>query len=343
MEIKLGDLAQAIGADFSGDADKTVTGVAPFDQAGANDITFAESASMLKRLSESNAGAVIVSKKYDGPAPMDLLLADHPRLAFARAMALFHPPRPPKEARHPSAVIGDDVQLGKDVQIGANVVIGSRVQLEDRVVICPNVVIGDGVFIGADTLIHPQVTVYDGTRIGRRVIINAGSVIGSEGFGFVHDGKMHVRIPQVGIVEIEDDVEIGALNTVDRATFGRTWIRSGVKTDNHVQIAHNVEVGENTIIVAQVGIAGSARIGRNVILAGQAGIAGHISIGDGVTVGPQAGVARPVPDGQIVSGTPEIPHRLWLRVQQLIPKLPELKKKIDDMGKRLENLEKNSR
>lgn len=339
MKMKLKDLARAVGADVSGDADRTVSGAAPFERAGSEDITFAESSSMLKRIQDSRAGAVIVSKRYDGEPPVDLLLADHPRLAFAKAMALLYPPHRPEAGIHPSAVIGDDVIVGKDVYIGPHAVIGRRVRLEDRVVIHPHVVIEAGVTIGADTVIHPHVTLYEGCRIGRRVIINAGSVVGSDGFGFVPEGEKQVRIPHIGTVEIEDDVEIGALNTIDRATFGRTRIRSGVKTDNHVQIAHNVEVGENTIIVAQVGIAGSARIGRNVVLAGQAGISGHITIGDAATVGPQAGVARPVADGQMVSGTPEMPHRLWLRVQQVVPKLPELKKRLDELDKRLEMLE----
>jgi UDP-3-O-[3-hydroxymyristoyl] glucosamine N-acyltransferase len=170
------------------------------------------------------------------------------------------------------------------------------------------------------------------------VIIHAGTVVGSDGFGFVPDGKQHVKIPQVGIVQIDDDVEIGACNTIDRATFGKTWIKKGVKTDNHVQIAHNVVIGENTLIVAQVGIAGSAIIGNNVILAGQAGVAGHITIGDGVTVGPQAGVTRSLAPGQVVSGTPEMPHPLWLRISQIIPRLPDLKRKISDMEKRLDAL-----
>lgn len=200
----------------------------------------------------------------------------------------------------------------------------------------PHVVFGEGVCIGDDVEVFPNVTILKGCVVGNRVIIHPGSVIGSDGFGFVPDGEQHYKIPQLGIVVIDDDVEIGACNTIDRATFGKTWIKQGVKTDNHIHIAHNVVIGENTLIVAQVGIAGSTTIGKNVILAGQAGIGGHLSIGDRVTVGPQAGVTRSVSEGQVVSGTPEMPHRLWLRVSQIIPRLPELKKKVAVLEKRMD-------
>jgi UDP-3-O-[3-hydroxymyristoyl] glucosamine N-acyltransferase len=171
------------------------------------------------------------------------------------------------------------------------------------------------------------------------VTIHAGTVIGSDGFGFASDGKTYYKIPHIGIVQIEDDVEIGAGNTIDRATFGKTLIKRGVKTDNLVQIAHNVTVGEDTILVAQVGIAGSTTIGKHVVVAGQVAIAGHLSIGDNVTVGGKAGVTKSVPNGEIVSGTPEMPHKLWLRVQRVIPRLPELKKKLLDIEKRLKKIE----
>jgi UDP-3-O-[3-hydroxymyristoyl] glucosamine N-acyltransferase len=172
------------------------------------------------------------------------------------------------------------------------------------------------------------------------VIIHAGTVIGSDGFGFAPDGKCYHKIPHTGMVQIDDDVEIGANNTIDRGTFGKTYIGRGVKTDNLVHIAHNVSVGENTGLVAQVGVAGSVTIGKNATLAGQAGIAGHLTIGDGAIVGPQTGVGKPVPDGQIVSsGIPEMPHRMWLRVQRMIPKLPELGKRLGRLEKKFKRLE----
>jgi UDP-3-O-[3-hydroxymyristoyl] glucosamine N-acyltransferase len=193
---------------------------------------------------------------------------------------------------------------------------------------------GDGV------VIYPNVTIQARCVVGNRVIIHAGTVIGSDGFGFVPDGKCYHKIPHTGIVQIDDDVEIGANNTIDRGTFGKTHIGRGVKTDNLVHIAHNVRVGENTVLVAQVGIAGSVTIGKNATLAGQVGVAGHLTIGDGAIIGPQTGVGKPVPNGQIVSsGIPEMPHRMWLRVQRMIPKLPELGKRLAGLEKKFKRLE----
>jgi UDP-3-O-[3-hydroxymyristoyl] glucosamine N-acyltransferase len=196
--------------------------------------------------------------------------------------------------------------------------------------------------IGDDVVLYPNVSILERCEIGSRVIIHAGSVIGSDGFGFaLHEGG-YSKIPQTGIVRIDDDVEIGACNTIDRATFGRTWIKRGVKTDNLVHIAHNVVVGEDTVLVAQVGISGSVKIGNRAILAGQAGVAQHVSIGDRAIIGPQSGVAKSVAEDQVVSGSPEMPHRLWLKVSNLIPKLPEMRKKIGELEKRIERLEKVS-
>jgi UDP-3-O-[3-hydroxymyristoyl] glucosamine N-acyltransferase len=191
-------------------------------------------------------------------------------------------------------------------------------------------------------VLHPNVSILERCELGNRVIIHAGSVIGSDGFGFApHEGG-YAKIPQTGIVRIDEDVEIGACNTIDRATFGMTWIKRGVKTDNLVHIAHNVVVGEDTVLVAQVGISGSVKIGNRSILAGQVGVSQHVSIGDRTTVGPQSGVAKSVPDDQVVSGSPAMPHRIWLKVSNLVPKLPEMKKKIAELEKRIGRLEQIS-
>lgn len=341
MEKSLAELIELIGGeiqDIQGDSQMIVRGIAPFDHAGIDDITFADSPKILKRISETNAGAVIVPKKFQQNVSANLIKSDNPRLVFAKIMhACFPVARPVENISH-QASVGQNVSFGTNVSVGPLAVIGDNVAIGSRVIIHPHVVIGNGAVIGDDVEIYPNVTILDRCIIGNRVIIHSGTVIGSDGFGFVPDGEKHYKIPQLGIVRIEDDVEIGACNTIDRATFGETWIKSGVKTDNHVQIAHNVEIGENTLIVSQVGIAGSATIGKNVILAGQAGIGGHITIGDFTTVGPQAGVTRSVPSGKVVSGTPEMPHRLWLRVSQIIPRLPELKRKIKDIENRLDAL-----
>jgi UDP-3-O-[3-hydroxymyristoyl] glucosamine N-acyltransferase len=222
------------------------------------------------------------------------------------------------------------------------VFVGDDVIFGDRVTVHAGVVIGNHVRVGSDVILYPNVCILERCEIGNRVIIHAGTVIGSDGFGFALDGGHYHKIPQTGIVCIEDDVEIGACNTIDRATFGRTWIRRGVKTDNLVHIAHNVVVGEDTVLVAQVGVSGSVTIGNHAILAGQAGVSQHVTIGNGVTIGPQAGVAKSVPDGQVVSGSPEMPHRLWLKVCNIIPQLPEMKKKVRELERRIERLEKVS-
>lgn len=337
-------MLQFIGGDIVGEPNAVIKGVAPFHEASAFDITFADSFKILKKINETNASAVIVPRHFTLPAKTSLILSDNPRLAFAKIMTLFFPVVRPGASISALASIGRNFASGKDVYIGPSVTIENNVGVGDRVVIRPNVYIGRNVRIGNDVNIYPNVSIMDGCVIGNRVTIHAGSVIGSDGFGFVTDGVRHSKIPQVGIVQIDDDVEIGANNTIDRATFGKTWIKQGVKTDNLVHIGHNVLVGENSLMVAQVGISGSTTIGNNVILAGQAGISGHLSIGDRATVGPQAGVIRSVPPGEVVSGTPEMPHRTWLRVHQIMLRLPELKNKIADIEKRLKAVEeqKNS-
>jgi UDP-3-O-[3-hydroxymyristoyl] glucosamine N-acyltransferase len=324
------------------DGDLKISGAAPFEMASSQDITFAGDPKFLKRLGESPAGAVLVPKDF---LPLDkkqmpaLIRVEHPMLAFAEVVRLFYPPEVRKKGISPLAFVGEGVVLGADVSISPFAVIENRANIGDRARIHPHVVIGEEVKIGDDVLIYPNVTILRKCRIGNRVVIHAGSVIGSDGFGFSRQEGTFQKVAHSGIVEIGDDVEIGANNTIDRGTFGITRIEKGVKTDNLVHIAHNVTVGENSALVAQVGISGSTTLGRNVILAGQAGISGHLTIGDGAIVGPQAGVAKSVPPGEIVSGTPEMPHRLWLRVQNIIQKLPALKKQVTDIEERLQRIE----
>ena len=207
-------------------------------------------------------------------------------------------------------------------------------------VLHPNVVVGNQAVIGDDTVIHPLVAVLERCRIGRRVIIHAGTVIGSDGYGFVQDQGRHVKMPQTGIVQIDDDVELGANNTIDRATFGKTWIKEGVKTDNQVHIAHNVVVGEHTLLIAQVAIAGSTRVGHHTIIAGQSGVADHLEIGNQVMIGGRSGVAQSIPDKQVVSGAVlAIPHKAWRRVNQILPHLPDMQRKLRSLEERLRQLE----
>ncbi|MDY6905224.1 MAG: UDP-3-O-(3-hydroxymyristoyl)glucosamine N-acyltransferase [Thermodesulfobacteriota bacterium] len=343
MKITLRDIAEKAGGVAEGDLDREFTGAAPFDLARAGDITLAAGKSFLDRLEKTAAGAVIVPVKVDCPIP-DRIRAENPQAVFARVLNVFHKKGagPPSfTGISPRASIGDSFVCGRNAAVAPHVTIGNNVKLGSRVVIHPGVVIGDNVCIGDDVELHANVSVLWGSLIGNRVTIHAGTVIGSDGFGFAPDGNDYIKLPHTGIVRIDDDVEIGAGNTIDRATFTETRIRKGVKTDNLVHIAHNVTVGENTVIVAQAGIAGSVTIGRHVTLAGQAGISGHLEIGDNAVVGPQAGIVKSISPNEVISGTPGIPHKLWLKAQNIVAKLPDLKKRLVALEKRMGEIDTN--
>ncbi len=341
MDLSLNQIAELVNGEAAGDLQKIIRDVAPFEAAGDNEIAFADSAKFYKNIDSTAAGAVIVPRSVRIEAK-NTVQVDNPRVAFAKLMDIFHPPARPEAGISPSAVLGNNFKCGQDVSIAPMVVIGNNVILGKGVILGPGVVIGDNVVIGDDVRIHPNVTVLEGSRLGNRIIIHAGSVIGSDGYGFAPDGERYHKIPQLGIVQIDDDVEIGACNTIDRATFGKTWIKQGVKTDNLVQIAHNVTVGENTVMVAQTAIAGSTTVGKHVTIAGKAGVGGHIHVGDNVMIGGRAGVTKSVAAGEIVSGFPEMPHRLWLRVKRLLPQLPGLKKQLSEIEKRVNKLEEKA-
>lgn len=340
MELPVRKIAELVKGEVVGDGDFIIRGVAAFDNAGPDDITFAVSVGFTKRIDETRAAAVIVP--YDVHKSKKILVrVENPSLALSKVSALFHTIRRPAIGISQDAHVGNNFKCGVDASVCPGVFIGDDVTLGDRVTLHPGVVIDNRVVVGDDVVVYPNVCILERCEIGSRVIIHAGSVIGSDGFGFAFDGDRYHKIPQTGIVRIDDDVEIGACNTIDRATFGRTWIKRGVKTDNLVHIAHNVVVGEDTVLVAQVGISGSVTIGNHAILAGQAGVAQHVTIGNRVTIGGQSGVGKSVRDGQIVSGTPGMPHRLWLKVSSIIPKLPEMKKRIRELEKRVKKLEKS--
>jgi len=338
MKKTLAELAEYVGGTVSGNGEKLITKVAPFEEADLQSITLARTAKYLKRIDHLQAGAVIVPEGFDR-ADVDLLQSANPYAAFARILALFHPAEALPDGVHPSAVMGAHSEYGQDAAIGPLTVIGDHVRIGRRARIYPGVVIGDHVTIGDDVRLYPNVSVLARCRLGDRVTIHAGTVIGSDGFGFAPDGEAYRKIPHTGIVQIDDDVEIGAANTIDRGTFGKTHLKKGVKTDNLVHIAHNVTVGENTVLVAQVGISGSTTIGRHVVLAGQVGVAGHIEIGDYVMAGGQSGIGSDVPAGEMISGSVAMPHKTWLKVQRIMPRLPELMKQITALEKRLRRLE----
>lgn len=340
-EATLSEIAGMIGGRIIGDPKVVIRGAASFETAKGSEITFAGDAGFLKKIEETGAGAVIVSQDFSGSSK-HLIQVNNPKAAFAKVLNLFYPPSVPAPGISSSAHIGRGFKCGRDISIAPNAVIGDNVVLGDRVSVFPCSYIGDSVVIGDDVKICSNVSVLERCAIGNRVIINAGSVIGSDGFGFSLDGGKHLKIPHTGIVRIDDDVEIGAGNTIDRATFGETLICRGVKTDNQVHIAHNVTIGEDSLLIAQAVIGGSASIGKHTIISGQAAIADHVNIGNNVIIVGKSGVGKSVGDGEILSGIPAIPHKLWLKVQNIIPKLPDIRKKLMEIEKRLEKMEKKN-
>jgi len=338
MKKRLREIAEWVDGTVVGDGEVEISGVAAIEEARAGEITFIANPKYLPRLSETLASAIIVSKEVI-QADKPLLCVTHPYLAFARVLTLFsHKPYQPKGIDS-NAWISPTAKLGEDLSLYPFVYIGDHCSIGDRVILYPGVYVGEDSSIGEDSILYPNVSVYPGTVIGKRVILHGGVVVGSDGFGYAKEGRKNVKIPQVGRVEIEDDVEIGANTTIDRATLGKTTIRRGVKIDNLVQVAHNVTLGEDSVIVAQVGISGSTKIGSNVTLGGQVGVVGHIEIGDNVMVGAQSGVAHNLPANQGYTGSPALPHREFLRTITSLPKLPEMRKTLIDIEKRLKKIE----
>jgi len=337
MEKTLGELAALVGGELRGPADLVIRGLAPVDQATGEDITFIAHPRFARLGETSQAAAVIVSPQW---ANLDkpLIVVDHPYLAYARVAALFDRPRPRWSGVSPLAYLSEGVAMGEDVAIAPFVFVGEGVSLGDRVTLMPGCYLGPEATIGADTYLAPHVTVMDRCRVGERVLIHSGAVIGSDGFGFIPTPQGHMKIPQVGIVVIEDEVEIGANVTIDRGALGETRVGKGVKIDNLVQIAHNVTLGEHTAMAAQVGIAGSTKVGRWVALGGQAGLAGHIEVGDQAQIGAKAGVTKSVPPGQILLGSPAWPAKETSRALAGLHTLPELYRRVRELERQVAEL-----
>ncbi len=341
MTFSIDQINTIIGSKYDGDTSSTIKGVSSFEDARPFDITFACDKQFLGRLDETKATAIIVPLGFDSKEIPDkiLLKVENPKLSFFKLVSHFYPVKKIIPHIDSSAIFGENSRLGKNINIGPNVVVGNNVSIGDGIQIMAGTFIGDDVIIGNDCLIKPNVTINEKTIIGNNVIIHSGSVIGSDGYGFAMENSTHQKLIHTGFVEIRNDVEIGAVNTIDRGTLGKTVIGNGVKTDNLVHIAHNVKIGDNSLIVAQVGIAGSTRIGKNVILAGKAGISGHLTIGDGSIVGPYSGVYANIPENQIVSGIPQLPHKKWKKVVSILSRLPDIRKKIFSFEKRITHLE----
>jgi UDP-3-O-[3-hydroxymyristoyl] glucosamine N-acyltransferase len=340
--IVLRRIADSIGGRVEGDDSVVINGISPLGSAKEGEITFMADQRLLDQLRVTRASAVIVKSLTELFAGPQVIVPD-PYLAYARVAAIFAPPPPRFDGVSERAVIGEGVSLGKGVSVYPFVYVGKGAVIGDEVILFPGVYIGDGVRIGEGTVIYPNVSVLPYCVIGRNVIIHAGSVIGSDGFGYARDSDVSVKIPQTGIVEIGDEVEIGANTAIDRASFEKTVIETGVKTDNLVQIGHNVVVGEHTIIVAQAGIAGSTRIGKNVIIGPQTGVKDHLEIGDRAMVVGGSGVMRSIPAGAVVSGFPTMPHRLWLKTREHIRRLPDYVERLKGLEKRIGELEQQGK
>jgi len=340
--FKLKELADIVGGEVEGDSEVEIRGVAGIREARRGDITFVANPKYEEFLPSTGASAVIASRDLASGKPV--IRIDNPYFAYLKVLNLFAEDVRARYPRgiHESAVIDASAVIGENVMVGPFCQVGRRARIGNGTTILAGTFIGDDVEVGQDCLFYPNVTVREDTSIGNRVILQPGAVIGADGFGFAKEGSTHHKVPQIGRVVIEDDVEIGANSCVDRATTGETRVRKGSKIDNLVQIAHNVVVGEDSIIAAQAGISGSTELGRGVVLAGQAGLVGHITLGEGAVVGAQGGVTKSVPAGTTVSGYPAREHsqarRLWAHTAQL----PALFKRVRELEAKIAELTKGA-
>ena len=335
MGYSLGEIAELIEGELLGDATVEIRGIKSIEEALPGDIAVLFHRRYARHLSKTKASAVIVSTDSELRYP-NLIKVANPRYALSQVLNLFYRERYQPLGVSPQAIVGKGCLIGKEVSLYPLVYVGDNSTVGDRVVIHPGVVIGEGVTIGEETIIHPNVSIYSHVRIGRRVIIYSGCVIGSDGFGYVKEKGTYHKIPQVGTVIIEDDVELGANVCVDRATMGITHIRRGVKVDNLVQIAHNVVIGEDSILVSMVGLSGGTRLGREVVMGGQSGATEHVELGDRVMVAAKAGVTKNIPPGSVVAGFPAISMKRWKERVALFHKLPQLLEKMEAIEKKLD-------
>ncbi len=336
--FRLGELAERVGGRVHGDPGRRIRDIATLEQAGPSDLAFLANPKYHRAAEATRAGAVL-APPGTRLGERDILEVPEPYVALAVLLDLYHPPAPRRAGISSDARIGENARLGAGVFVGAYAVVGDRVALGDRCEVGPGCVVGDDCSLGDDTVIRPRVVLYPGTKVGARCIVHSGAVLGADGFGFVTTPEGHRKIPQVGRVVVEDDVEIGANTTVDRASLGETVIGRGSKLDNLVMIAHGVRVGPDALFAAQVGIAGSTRIGARVTFAGQVGVGGHLTIGERAVATGKAGVIGNLPEGAFVTGFPAVEHRRWQKIQALLRRLPELREEVRSLRARLEKLE----
>jgi len=342
QRMKLSEIARKLGCELKSDGDVEIRRVAGIDEAGPGDLTFVSNRKYIRRIKSTRASAIILGN--DVPeAPLPSLRTDDPYLAFAKAIELFYQPPRLEPGIHPSAVIAHDARVGPGASIGPYVVIGIGCVIGANATLHAHATLYPFVTLGDDVVLHTHAIVRECCRLGNRVIIQNGAVIGSDGFGFVpmRDGSYY-KITQSGRVLVEDDVEIGANTTIDRAAVGDTVIRRGAKLDNLVQIGHGSEVGENAVLAAQVGLAGSSHLGPNVKVGGQAGIAGHLKVGDGAVITAQSGTSHDIEPGAVVSGSPVMNTAVWRRAVVALASLPDLLKRVREMEKELDRLKRGA-
>ncbi len=335
----LEDIAAQVGGRVVGNASLEIKRVAPIDEAREGDLTFIANPKYIAKLETTQASAVIVAPGVQSER-LSLVVCDNPYLAFARAVEFLHVSRPAPLGVMEGAHVHPEAVLGEAVSIHPGCVISAGARIGNGTVLHPGVIIYPGVEVGEDCILHANVTVREECRLGNRVIVQPGAVIGSDGFGYAPDGGRYVKIPQVGRVEVGDDVEIGAASCIDRAALEVTRIGRGTKIDNLVQVGHNVVIGEDTILVSQVGIAGSTTIGDHCTFGGQAASAGHVHIGNNVTIAARGAAAGNIPDGQVMSGAPAMPHKDWLKASMVFPRLPDMRRELQQLRKKVAQLEK---
>lgn len=343
MEFSAKQIAQVIQGTIEGDENATVHTFAKIEEGQPGAISFLSNPKYTHYIYDTKSTIVLIDKsvELEKPSPATLIRVDNAYECVAKLLQIYEAAKPRKSGIDPLACISPKATVGKDVYVGAFAVIGDNAVIGDGCQIYPHAVIGDGVKVGEQCLIYPNVTIYHGCVLGNRVTLHAGSVVGSDGFGFAPSANGYDKIPQIGIVTIEDDVEIGANTCIDRSTMGSTYVRKGVKLDNLVQIAHNTDIGENTVMSAQVGIAGSTKVGQWCMFGGQVGIAGHITIGNKVFLGAQSGVPSSIDDNQTLIGTPPMEKLPYFKSQAIFQKLPELYKQIMRLQKEVDELKKS--
>ncbi|MEA3187312.1 MAG: UDP-3-O-[3-hydroxymyristoyl] glucosamine N-acyltransferase [Chthoniobacter sp.] len=346
MDVTIHELAALVGGRLAeeGNVGPRITGAASIADATEGQVTFFGNARYLPALKRCRASAALVPLEFSEEIGPELIHVENPSLAFAQILEKFAPPAPVYASGvHPSAIIGENVTLAENVSVQPYAVVEQGARIGADTFIGAHSFIGQGSTLGAGCKIHPHVTLRENSLLGARVTIHSGTVVGSDGFGYEFAEGAHVKIPQIGFVQIDDDVEIGANVTIDRARFGRTWIQEGTKIDNLVQIAHNVTIGKHCILVSQVGISGSTRLGNYVTLAGQVGLVGHIEVGDQAIVGAKSGVSKSVPAKEHWFGIPAMPEENFKTRFAYINRLAKLNARVKALEQRLEAQEKSAR